>query len=261
MTFFKIIIPNYNNGEWLPKCLNSVKKQTFKDYTVIIIDDCSTDNSHEIIQDFCEKDDRFHYYFCNEKVFNGGARNIGIKDINTSGKYTLFLDSDDWYDNEWQLENIHDFIIANNEPDCVSLSYNCVIGDKCFPEILHRTNPKELVESLYVACWTKCIKTELIVLFPENTLMEDVIQHIKQCDVLETIASYEKPVVNWNRNNVNSCSKTENQNLQQGKWQSSMFRYAADLMDTICVHDYCEEHKKWRLETVLNNIKNDKYIQ
>ena len=40
-----------------------------------------------------------------------------------------------------------------------------------------------------------------------------------------------------------------------------MYRYAADLMDLECKHDYCEEHRKWRLSVVLNNIKEGKYIQ
>lgn len=74
--------------------------------------------------------------------------------------------------------------------------------------------------------------------------MEDVVQHIKQCDKINTIVSCNSPIVVWNRNNSNSCSKEENQNLQKGKWQSSMYRYAADLMDLECKHDYCEEHRK-----------------
>lgn len=260
--YFKIIIPNYNNAEWLNKSISSVLSQTFKDFVLLIVDDCSTDNSVEIIKSFQEKDDRIYLVEATHKLYNGGARNVGIRSNKAiTSEYTLFLDSDDWYDNEWVLENIYNFIQANNNPDCVSLSYNCVIGNTYSPQILMRPTPKELVDSLYVACWTKCIKTDLVVLFPENTLMEDVVQHIKQVDNIETIACYDKPVINWNRNNTNSCSRVENQNLQQGKWQSSMYRYAADLMDTHCSHDYCEAHRKWRLEIALNNIKEGKYIQ
>ena len=43
--------------------------------------------------------------------------------------------------------------------------------------------------------------------------------------------------------------------------KTSIYRYAADLMDLECKHDYCEEHRKWRLSVVLNNIKEGKYIQ
>lgn len=253
--YFKIIIPNYNNGEWIGKCLNSVISQKFKDYAIIVVDDCSTDNSVEVIKKYDVK-----LIQAKEKAFNGGARNIGIKD-DTESEYTLFIDSDDWLEDENCLQTIYDIIQENNNPDCVSLSYNCVIGDNKAYQDMTRNTPKELVDSLYVACWTKCIKSNLIQLFPENTLMEDVVQHIKQCDKIETVVSCKKPIINWNRNNTNSCSRVENQNCQKGKWQSSMYRYAADLMDLECEHDYCEEHRKWRQEVVINNIREGKYIQ
>ena len=258
---FKIVIPNYNNAEWIDKCLESIQNQTFKDYYVIVIDDASTDNSTEIVNKFIDKGMNIIQKISPIKIWNGGARNVGIKDNTYKTEYTIFLDSDDWFENENCLQLIYDTIQANNNPDCVSLSYNCLIGDLEHYQELERNTPQELVNSLYVACWTKCIKTELIQLFPENTLMEDVVQHIKQCDKLETIVSIKEPIVEWNRNNTGSCSRVENQDCQQGKWQSSMYRYAADLMDLQVEHDYCEEHRKWRLEVVLNNIKEGKYIQ
>ena len=45
-------MPNYNNGEWLHQSLSSIFNQTFKDYEVIVVDDCSTDNSIEEIKKF-----------------------------------------------------------------------------------------------------------------------------------------------------------------------------------------------------------------
>ena len=252
--FFSVIMPNYNNGEWITKSLNSIFQQTFTDYEVIVIDDCSTDNSVEQIKNFNVK-----LIECKEKAYNGGARNIGLK--NATGKYVLFLDSDDWFSNKQVFQTIYNKIIQNNYPDCVSLSYDCLIGNNKSLQVMNRNSQKELVESVYVACWTKCIKRELIPLFPENTLMEDVVQHIKCCDNLSTVVSILEPMVVWNRNNSNSCSREENQNLQQGKWQSSMYRYAADLMDFTCKNEVCESHRKWRLQVCLNNIKEGKYIQ
>lgn len=251
---FSIIIPNYNNAEWIDRCLDSIMKQTYKNYDVIVIDDCSTDNSVEIIEKY-----PITFFQAKEKAFNGGARNMGIS--LATGDYILFLDSDDWFDTPTALELINKTIEENNYPDCVSLSYNCLVGQIKHYQPLIRNTVKDLVDSLYVACWTKCIKKELIQLFPENTLMEDVVQHIKQCDHINTIVSIDTPIVCWNRNNVNSCSRVENQNLQKGKWQSSMYRYCADLMDLQCRNEDCENHRKWRLEIVLNNIKEGKYIQ
>lgn len=257
---FKIIIPTYNSEKWINKCIDSVLNQTYKDFTLVIVDDCSTDNTKKICRDYQRKDKRIVYIELEEKRYNGGTRNVGIQTPILSD-YTLFLDSDDWFCNNKCLELINDTITKNNNPDCVSLSYNCLIGENENLVSLKRKNRKELVESIYVACWTKCIKSNLIQPFPENTLMEDVVQHIKQCDAIESVVSIEKPIVVWNRNNLKSCSREENQNLQNGKWQSSMYRYCADLMDLSCKNDECENHRKWRLDVVLDNIKKGKYIQ
>lgn len=256
--FFRIIVPNYNNSEWIEKCINSILNQTFQDFKIIIVDDASTDNSKEVIEKL--KNDKIIFIPSEKKLWNGGTRNRGLQEPIES-KYTLFIDSDDWYKDSNCLQLIHDTIVENNYPDCVSLSYNCLIGEAESYQSLVRNTPQDLVGSLFVACWTKCIKSELIVPFPENTLMEDVVQHIAQVDKLETIVSIDKPIVVWNRNNLGSCSRVENQNCQKGKWQSSMFRYMADLLDLEVKHDYCEAHRQWRIEITLNNIKEGKYIQ
>lgn len=255
---FKIIIPTYNSEKWINKCIDSVLSQTYKDFMLVIVDDMSADRTTELVKEY--NDDRIYFIELEEKRYNGGTRNVGIQ-APLYSDYTLFLDSDDWFYNNKCLELINDTIIKNSNPDCVSLSYNCLIGGNENLVSLKRKNRKELVESLYVACWTKCIKSSLIQLFPENTLMEDVVQHIKQCDAIESVISIEEPIVVWNRNNLESCSREENQNLQNGKWQSSMYRYCADLMDLSCKTEECESHRKWRLGVVLDNIKKGKYIQ
>ena len=50
--FISILITNYNKEKFLKKCLNSIKNQNYKNYEVILFDDCSTDNSLKIIKDF-----------------------------------------------------------------------------------------------------------------------------------------------------------------------------------------------------------------
>ena len=53
--FFRIIIPNYNNGAFLRQCIDSVLNQSFKDFEIILVDDVSTDNSREIIKEYEER--------------------------------------------------------------------------------------------------------------------------------------------------------------------------------------------------------------
>lgn len=92
-----IVIPIYNVEQYVTVCVESIKKQTYENYEIILIDDGSTDNSGNLCDDLSILDDRI-------KVFhklNGGlssARNYGLKRSN--GKYVIFLDSDDFWNND-----------------------------------------------------------------------------------------------------------------------------------------------------------------
>lgn len=261
MAFFRIIIPNYNNGKWLRKCVSSVLDQTFPDYELIIVDDCSDDDS----RDYLGSDEVKGYaqvFFSSIKRYNGGSRNAGMNLSEQKSEYTLFLDSDDWLVDSNVLQNLHTFIVANRYPDCIRLPYKFEYdGYKKGQVPLNDNTVEQLVRSCFVACWTKCIKSELIQPFPENTLMEDVVQHIKQCDVLKEVVPFTGFVVVHNRNNLNSCTRKENLDCQHGKWRSSMYRYMADLLDLELQHDYCEKVRQERVEACLKNIKNGVYSQ
>ena len=87
-----VIIPVYNTGERLKRCLDSVVAQTFKDFECIVVDDGSKDLSPQIIDEFAAKDSRFTAIH----KPNGGvssARNEGLKV--SKGEWVVFLDSDD----------------------------------------------------------------------------------------------------------------------------------------------------------------------
>ena len=91
-----IIIPVYNVEKYLSDCLDSVVNQTYKDLEIICVNDGSTDNSLDILNEYCSKDDRI--FVVNKE--NGGlssARNAGL--AVAKGDFIMFLDSDDWIDN------------------------------------------------------------------------------------------------------------------------------------------------------------------
>lgn len=248
MVYFKIIIPNYNNEKWLNKCLDSIYNQTFKDYKVIIIDDMSTDKSVDIIDN--HKLD-VTLIRPEHRVYNGGARNLGIR-YPIESEYTLFLDSDDWlrYDNS--LEIIHDRLIKN-PVDCLSLSYQLVYTNGTDVHKLERNDRRTLVWDECGACWTKVIKTKLIKEFPEGTLMEDTVQHINQCNYLETFDSLDEAVISYNRTNTESLtSPYRKPNI---KWQTSVFRYVADLKELWCSNADCEARRIHSLNGVIKEIK------
>ena len=255
-TFFKIIVPNYNNDVWLPKCIDSVFRQSFGDFELIVVDDCSTDNSREYLDKI--KDNATIIYL-SEKRYNGGTRNVGLSyDIDSD--YTLFIDSDDWLDNPDVLQNLHDFIVMNNYPDCIRLPFKYVYdGTKMGFAMLNDATLEKLVMSDFVACWTKCVKSDLVQPFPENTLMEDVVQHIKQCDVIRNVVPFNEIVIVHNKNNKNSV--TTGDNTKAKKWISSMYRYTADLMDLELSTEYCKFEQKRRVDGCIRCIKADVYTQ
>jgi hypothetical protein len=87
-----IIVPCFNQAQFISETLDSVLGQTYKNWECIIVNDGSTDNTEQIAKDYCAKDRRFKYIFKQ----NGGlssARNTGIRE--TRGDYLQFLDSDD----------------------------------------------------------------------------------------------------------------------------------------------------------------------
>lgn len=90
--FVSIIIPVYNSQKEIDRCLESVIRQTYRDFEVILINDGSTDNSLEICELYLLKDERIRL-FTQENSGAASARNVGIE--KAKGEYIKFVDSDD----------------------------------------------------------------------------------------------------------------------------------------------------------------------
>lgn len=90
-----VIVPVYNVEKYLPKCLDSITNQTFKNLEIICVNDGSPDNSADILRSYAEKDNRIKV-ITKENQGLSSARNTGIKAA--TGDYTVFVDSDDWLD-------------------------------------------------------------------------------------------------------------------------------------------------------------------
>ncbi len=95
-----VIIPTYNRAHLLPRTIESVLSQTLKDFELIIIDDGSTDNTREVVENFQKKDKRIRYIWQENSGAPARPKNTGIK--NSKGKCVAFLDDDD----EWLPEKL-----------------------------------------------------------------------------------------------------------------------------------------------------------
>lgn len=89
---FSVLIANYNNGKYLMDAIDSVRRQTYTHWEIILVDDASTDNSKELYKDL-EKDERIHIYY-NEKNLGCGYTKARCADL-ANGELCGFLDPDD----------------------------------------------------------------------------------------------------------------------------------------------------------------------
>ena len=88
-----IIIPIYNSSNYLKMCFQSLRKQTYKNFEVVLVNDGSTDNSLDVCNEICEKDERF-IVFTTTNCGVSSARNFGIKQCR--GDLLCFIDADDY---------------------------------------------------------------------------------------------------------------------------------------------------------------------
>ena len=225
---YAIIIPNCNNdrGEYngksfLRNCIESILNQSYRNFELIIIDDCSTDTSVETIKSY--EDDRIHLIENKRKRYNGGSRNVGIEYAldNLEFDYFAFLDSDDWWKNDKVLEKINNRLYGH---DMALLGMELIDKNGVFMTKFHEyDNYKDFFLSdrkVWCTAWARVIKKSKIVYFCEDTLMEDRVWSYRQADQidnLDKVINIKEVCYVWNRTNTtNSVSIVRN-----GYWDAS----------------------------------------
>lgn len=133
---FTVVVPIYNVGKYLAECIESIMRQTFDDFEVILVDDGSTDNSGDLCDSACLADSRFRVF--HKK--NGGlvsSRKIGVS--YSEGEYIVQIDGDDYVDENY-LKSANE-IIERFHPDIIAFSHKmiwegggCRIIDNCADE-------------------------------------------------------------------------------------------------------------------------------
>lgn len=115
--FFTVIITTFNRQDFILKAVNSVLAQSFKNFELIVIDDCSKDLTLELLESI--EDSRFSYYKNNINMERCYSRNLAINKAN--GRYILMLDSDDYFDQS-HLLSWYNFIKENDFPNKLLIS-------------------------------------------------------------------------------------------------------------------------------------------
>ncbi|MDV4314276.1 glycosyltransferase family 2 protein [Acinetobacter indicus] len=113
-SLISVITPSYNSAYYIQKTIESILGQTYLNWELIIIDDCSSDNSVEVIAKYVDQDERIKLIVLEKNSGAAVARNRGIEEAN--GRFIAFLDSDDsWHPEKlskqvkFMLENDYDF--------------------------------------------------------------------------------------------------------------------------------------------------------
>lgn len=204
---FSVIMPTYGVGEYIGDALGCLMMQSYDNFEVIIVDDCSPDNSADIARSFINRDDRFLYIKHPENQGVSAARNTGIE--HATGDYILFLDPDDLY--EKNLLRVCAAALERNPVDVLIYSHtedyrNCESGKIEYmkaitlelldydddmlstndPVTIHRLAMQMEEITMLGYPWNKCYKASVI---KDNNLRFQKIKHVEDilfnCDVLD----------------------------------------------------------------------------
>jgi glycosyltransferase involved in cell wall biosynthesis len=206
-----VIVPVYNTGLYLRRCLDSVINQTLREIEIICINDCSTDNSLGIMEEYEGKDQRIKLIDFDQNKGVSAARNAGINAA--GGEYIGFVDSDDWID--LGFYEILFNLAKKNNVDIAKGALKRITGEKVFYDTI---NDFILKDKFYFFCefYTAIYNLEFIkcnkISFPiEIKTVEDPVFSLS-CIMANPILCVTNTVFYYYFNHPNSKSHKFNYN-------------------------------------------------
>lgn len=217
---FSIIIPAYNVENYIDECVMSVLKQSIKSYQIIIIDDCSSDDTWVRCKNLRELNPSQIFIFRNES--NQGlsiTRNIGIE--KSIGEYVLFLDGDDFWISNIFLEKVLALLSKHSDLDLIIFPLSYYFSDKkiafrLFPEVNEDSNDLQkdlefLIRSniFTASACNKIVKKTLfkqIGVFPESRVSEDIVWCANLLRFANKYAILNEPIYMYRQNRVGSIT-------------------------------------------------------
>ena len=240
-----VVIPVWNNEEWLSKCFDSILNQTYKNYEVIIVDDMSTDNGIKIIEKYQKLFDDCTVIRNKTRRLNGGSRNVGIAEA--TGDYVICIDCDDWFIDDKVFEDI---VNKLNDEDILFLDYVVHTKDYDMTCSQHYNTREEALKGYTCALWTRVVKTPFLLdnLQKEGTLFEDLGQNYRLIMHCKSFAYLGRATHVWNRLNSNSISNMTQYKFYQFNFCGEVYELIQELPDGME-----REYLKGKLHEYLNS--------
>lgn len=245
---FTVAISAYNIENYVKRAIDSVLNQTFKNYELLVIDDCSTDSTMEVIKQIVGQEAKILQTKKNSGTA-AASRNIAIE--NAKGEYLLFLDGDDeLYSNE-TLKEIDEHI-KENKYDIIYLGYENVGHTENYYRISNKENSTREArlicdESFSVSSkvWNVEFLRNNNIRFKEGMYYEDELFSIKS-NILSKVTTYgEFPIFKYHRNREGSVMTKPTI-----KKCSDWYRMVAEVTDLYEITP--EEDKKYLLSFLKN---------
>lgn len=207
--FFSIVMPAYKVEKYIEKAIKSIRRQTFPDWELIVVDDCSPDESRRIADAYAKEDGRICVLRHEENRGLSAARNTGCN--KASGKYVWFMDSDDYADDNL-LETVYESLKKNPARLVVFGLQEEYYGRDGMFRYRHEVLPKEGYykdkeslrkeiigleqATLYGYAWNKMYELKYLrtlnLEYEDVKLIEDILFNVKYCmdiDSMNTLAA------------------------------------------------------------------------
>lgn len=251
MVKVSVIVPCFNSEKYISKALDSLLSQTLDDMEIIVINDGSSDNSKEIIDEYYKKyPDKIRVYHQENKGI-ASVRNYGLSLVN--GEYFGFLDSDDYTKSDMYFK----MYAKAKETDADMVVSNFMwVSDK--KERLEKEGPyiagKDMMVKLFATLWNKIYKTSLIkesgLKFPDGNRYEDACFLYCLSSILKKVEFIDEAFVSY----VQVSTSITHTNNQQVKNMITVFNIIYDYYKNNNLFDeYKDELEYIHIKFFLGN--------
>ncbi len=198
MDKISIVIACYNVSKYIETCLNSILKQTYKNIEIIVVNDCSTDDTLKILKKYKTNYTNINIIDSKKNYGLGKSRNLGMN--KTTGKYIMFLDSDDYIEKN-AIELLHNKAVKENS-EIVIYDYFMVYPNK--NKYIYHNKEKNLhliLKNINDSAWNKLyLKSFLVkykIKFLENTNYDDLHYALSYVPYIKNISYLNIPLYHY----------------------------------------------------------------